>query len=69
MEHVEYDLLYKVNSPADLKCLSIEQLPQYCSELRQYIIEECSKNPGHLASSLGTILRQLLDAQTFEIGR
>ncbi len=55
MEHIEYNLLYKVNSPTDLKQLSIEQLPQYCRELRQYIIEECSKNPGHLASSLGTI--------------
>ena len=55
MEHIEYNLLYKVNSPADLKQLSIEQLPQYCRELRQFIIEECSKNPGHLASSLGTI--------------
>ena len=55
MEHIEYDLLYKVNSPADLKRLSIDELPQYCRELRQYIIEECSKNPGHLASSLGTI--------------
>ena len=55
MEHIKYDLLYKVNSPADLKQLSIDELPQYCRELRQYIIEECSKNPGHLASSLGTI--------------
>ena len=55
MEHIEYDLLYKVNSPSDLKQLSLEQLPAYCRELRQYIIEECSKNPGHLASSLGTV--------------
>ena len=55
MQHIDYDLLYKVNSPADLKRLAISQLPQYCNELRQYIIEECSKNPGHLASSLGTI--------------
>ena len=55
MENIKYDLLYKVNSPADLKQLSIDELPQYCRELRQYIIEECSKNPGHLASSLGTI--------------
>ena len=55
MELIEYNLLYKVNSPADLKQLTVEQLPQYCRELRQYIIEECSKNPGHLASSLGTI--------------
>lgn len=55
MEQVTYDLLYKVNSPVDLKQLSIAQLVQYCAELRRYIIEECSKNPGHLASSLGTI--------------
>lgn len=55
MEQVTYDLLYKVNSPKDLKQLSTQQLVQYCTELRRYIIEECSKNPGHLASSLGTI--------------
>ena len=55
LQHVEYDLLYKVNSPADLKQLSLSELPQYCRELRQYIIEECSKNPGHLASSLGVV--------------
>lgn len=55
IETIEYDLLYKVNSPADLKKLSVAQLPQYCRELRRFIIEECSKNPGHLASSLGTV--------------
>ncbi|MBR5811457.1 MAG: 1-deoxy-D-xylulose-5-phosphate synthase [Alistipes sp.] len=55
LQHMEYDLLYKVNSPADLKQLSLSELPQYCRELRQYIIEECSKNPGHLASSLGVV--------------
>ena len=55
MQHIDYDLLYRVNSPADLKRLAVSQLPQYCNELRQYIIEECSKNPGHLASSLGVV--------------
>ena len=55
LEHIEYDLLYKVNSPAELKRLSVDELPRYCRELRQYIIEECSKNPGHLASSLGAV--------------
>ena len=55
LENIKYDLLYKVNSPEDLKKLTIAQLPLYCAELRRYIIEECSKNPGHLASSLGTI--------------
>ena len=55
LEYIEYDLLWKVNSPADLKRLSLSELPRYCQELRQYIIEECSKNPGHLASSLGVV--------------
>ena len=40
IDKIEYDLLYKVNSPADLKKLSVAQLPQYCRELRRYIIEE-----------------------------
>ena len=54
-QHTTYDLLKRVNSPADLKQLSIEELKVYCQQLRQYIIEECSKNPGHLASSLGVV--------------
>ena len=55
MTHLEYKYLYKVNSPAQLKSLSLEQLPDYCNEVRQYIIEQCAKNPGHLASSLGAV--------------
>lgn len=54
-QHTTYDLLKRVNSPADLKQLSIEELKTYCHQLRRYIIEECSKNPGHLASSLGVV--------------
>ncbi len=52
---IEYKILNSVNSPADLKKLSINELEIYCSELRQYIIEECAKNPGHLSSSLGVV--------------
>ncbi len=48
-------LLGKIDSPEELKRLSVEELRSYCDELRQYIIEECAKNPGHLASSLGTV--------------
>lgn len=48
-------LLEKVNSPADLRQLSAEELRLYCDELRHYIVEQCSVNPGHLASSLGAI--------------
>ena len=35
MQHIEYNLLYKVNSPKDLKQLSLSELSQYCAELRQ----------------------------------
>lgn len=50
-----YKLLDKVDSPRDLKKLSPEELRAYCDELRHYIIEQCSVNPGHLASSLGAV--------------
>lgn len=47
--------LYGVDSSADLKELSPEELTVYCAELRDFIIEELSKNPGHLGSSLGAL--------------
>ena len=52
---MEYTYINKIDSPADLKKLKIEELPAVCAELRQFIIEALSKNPGHLASSLGAI--------------
>ena len=48
-------LLEQINSPADLKRLSHEQLPAVCNELRQFIINELAHNPGHLGASLGVI--------------
>lgn len=48
-------LLNSINTPSDLRALREEQLPQLCSELRDFIIEALSHNPGHFASSLGTI--------------
>ncbi len=50
-----YPYLSRIDSPADLKLLPIESLPELCGELRRFIIEELSHNPGHLASSLGSI--------------
>lgn len=55
MMHSEYKWLDRIDSPDDLKKLSDSDLRQYCDELRQYIIEQCSSNPGHLASSLGAV--------------
>lgn len=50
-----YKYLDQVDTPADLKKLTIDQLPLYCEELRDFIIREVSANPGHLGASLGTI--------------
>jgi 1-deoxy-D-xylulose-5-phosphate synthase len=55
MEIKPGELLAKIDSPADLKKLKIKQLPQLCDELRQYVIEQVSINPGHLGANLGVI--------------
>lgn len=52
---MKYGLLEKIDSPKDLKELDIAQLRQLCDEIRAYIVECCSTNPGHLASSLGAV--------------
>ncbi|MCM1532736.1 MAG: 1-deoxy-D-xylulose-5-phosphate synthase [Ruminococcus flavefaciens] len=48
-------LLSKINSPSDLKALSLEQLPSLCAEIRRFLISEVSQNPGHFASSMGAV--------------
>ncbi len=50
-----YELLDKVNFPVDIKNFSIEELKQLCAEIREYMIECCATNPGHLGSSLGAV--------------
>ena len=52
---MDYKYINKIDSPADLKKVKLEELPEVCAELRQFIIEALSTNPGHLGSSLGTI--------------
>ena len=54
-EQDKFSLLSKIEYPADLRRLSIDELPELCRQLRQDIVEEVSANPGHLASSLGVI--------------
>lgn len=48
-------LLEQINSPADIRNFSDEQLRTLCAELREYIIECCAENPGHIGSSLGAV--------------
>jgi len=55
MEITPGPLLQTINSPADLKKLSREQLHQVSTELRQYIIDTVSVHGGHFAASLGVV--------------
>ena len=48
-------LLARVDSPADLRTLEREQLPQLADELRQFILNAVSRTGGHLSSNLGTV--------------
>jgi 1-deoxy-D-xylulose-5-phosphate synthase len=50
-----YELLNTINSPNDLKKLNIEELVQVSNELRQFIIDVVSTNPGHFGASLGVV--------------
>ena len=50
-----YKLLEKIDSPQDLRKLSRGKLPEVCKELRDYMVECCSVNPGHLGASLGAV--------------
>ncbi len=55
MSPVPGKLLSTIDSPADLRKLSEDDLPQLCAEVRQYIIDVISSNPGHLGASLGAV--------------
>ena len=48
-------ILPRINGPADLKGLTQLQLIQLSKELRQFIIDEVSCNPGHFGASLGVV--------------
>lgn len=52
---MKYEYLSKVNSPVDIKKLSLEELSSLCQEIRFKLIETVSANGGHLASNLGAV--------------
>ena len=49
------NILSTIQYPDDLRRLKLSQLPRLCEELRQFIIDELSHNPGHFGSTLGVI--------------
>ncbi len=52
---MEEGLLFKIKSPEELRKLNPEDLVKVSAELRQYIIDMVSANPGHLGASLGVV--------------
>jgi 1-deoxy-D-xylulose-5-phosphate synthase len=55
MEEKSGYLLPNIQSPADLRKLSAGELPVLCQELRDFIIDSVSNNPGHFGASLGVV--------------
>ena len=55
MKFTPGDLLKHVNSPAELRKLKEEQLPEFAEQLRQYIIDVVSVQGGHFGASLGVV--------------
>lgn len=49
------NLLSRINSPEDLRKIPEKDLPGLCAEIREYMVDVCSHNPGHLGSSLGAV--------------
>lgn len=48
-------ILERVNSPADVKALPPDLLPELAQALRSFLVQSVSTNPGHLGSSLGVV--------------
>ncbi|WP_320110828.1 1-deoxy-D-xylulose-5-phosphate synthase [Draconibacterium orientale] len=55
MEDAKGKLLESINNPDDLKKIPVDQLEDVCQELRDYIIDVVSTNPGHFGASLGVV--------------
>ena len=54
-QNSRYRILNGIDSPADIKKLTLDELRVLCAEVRHYMIECCSVNPGHLGPSLGAV--------------
>ena len=62
-------LLDRVNSPADIRDMTVEELQQLAAEIREEIIRVVSINGGHLASNLGTVELTLALHKVFDTPR
>ena len=53
--HEVFELLGRIDAPADLRTLDRRQLPQLCNELREFLLQSVARTGGHLSSNLGTV--------------
>ena len=61
-------LLPEIKTPADLRALSVDQLPELAAEVRQAIIEQVSRTGGHLAPNLGVVELTIALHYVFDFG-
>lgn len=52
---MEYRFLNQINSPQDVKRLKKTDMPELCSEIRDFLVETVGERGGHLASNLGAV--------------
>lgn len=50
-----YKILDHIDSPEDVRKLSVAKLRVLCEDIRDYMVRCCAENPGHLGSSLGAV--------------
>jgi len=55
MSEARKNILQQIDSPDDLKKFSYEELLPVCADLRDYLIDVLSTNPGHFGASLGVV--------------
>ena len=51
----QFHILQKINTPADVKNLTLDELEHLVTEIRGFIIEVLSTNPGHFGASMGVV--------------
>ena len=55
VDESKYKVLFRVNSPADIKSFSMDELKTLCIEIREYMVDVISQIGGHFGGGLGTV--------------
>ena len=55
IDEQKYPVLSKVDYPSDIRSLSLPQLKQLCTDIREYMVDTISEIGGHFGGGLGTV--------------